>query len=70
MGTTSFPAQGYPLVRAADAAYFGRPLSDLIALARREHLTHVLARRTGAALPQGARRVLQDGRYALYELSP
>ena len=70
MGTASFPAQGYALVRAADAAYFARPLPELIALARREQLTHVLAQRTGGPLPPGTRRILQSGRFALYEVVP
>jgi hypothetical protein len=68
MGTESFPAQGYALVRAADAAYFARPLPELIALARREHLSHVLAR-SGNTLPPGTKRLLQNGRFALYEIS-
>jgi hypothetical protein len=69
MGSTSFPAQGYQLVRAADVAYFARPLSDLVALARREQLTHVLTQRVSAP-PPGSKRILQSGRYALYELTP
>ncbi|HTU63373.1 MAG TPA: DUF6798 domain-containing protein [Polyangiales bacterium] len=69
MGTTSFPAQGYALVRAADAAYLARPLTDLVALARREKLSHVLAR-SSYALPPGTKRILQNGRFTLYELAP
>jgi hypothetical protein len=69
MGMESFPAQGYALVRAADAAYFARPLPELIALARREHLSHVLAR-ASTNLPPGTKRILQNGRFALYEVSP
>lgn len=69
MGTQSFPAHGYALVRAADAAYFARPLPDLIALARREHLSHVLARSSNT-LPHGTKRILQNGRFTLYELAP
>lgn len=70
MGTSSFPAQGYALIRAANAAYLARPLPELIALARREHLTHVLTRATDSAPPPGTQRVLRSGRYALYELVP
>ena len=70
MGTERFPAHGYPLVRAADAAYFTRPLAELFALARREHLTHVLAQRTGSPLPPGIKLILVNGRFALYKLIP
>jgi len=69
MGMESFPAQGYALVRAADAAYFARPLNDLVALARREHLSHMLARSSNSP-PPGTKRLLQNGRFALYEVTP
>jgi hypothetical protein len=69
IGASSFPAQGYQLPRAADAAYWARPVAELVELARREQLTHVLWRAGGAA-PPGTRRVLESGRYALLELEP
>lgn len=69
IGAQSFPAQGYALARAADAAYFARPLPELIELARAEQLSHVLWRAQGS-VPQGSRRVLQSGRYGVYELLP
>jgi hypothetical protein len=69
MGTTSFPAQGYQLPRAADAAYLARPLPELVALARREQLTHVLTQRA-ASTPAGTKRVVTSGRFAVYELLP
>jgi hypothetical protein len=70
IGRDDFPAQGYQLPRAADGLYFARPLRELIELARREQLTHVLTLRSAGPSPAGARRVLQSGRYAIYELTP
>ncbi|HET8934685.1 MAG TPA: DUF6798 domain-containing protein [Polyangiales bacterium] len=69
IGAASFPAVGYRLPRAADAAYWARPIAELIELARHEGLTHVLWR-AGASAPSGTRRVLQSGRYAVLELLP
>jgi hypothetical protein len=70
LGMSSFPAQGYQLPRAADAAYFARPVSQLIELARREQLTHVLTSRSDRPAPPGSQRVFQSGRYAVYQLQP
>jgi hypothetical protein len=70
LGMSSFPAQGYQLPRAADAAYFARPVSELIALARQQQLTHVLTARTNIPTPPGTQRVLQSGRYSVYQLFP
>jgi hypothetical protein len=70
LGMSSFPAQGYQLPRAADAAYFARPVSDLVALARQQQLTHVLTARTNIPTPPGTQRVLQSGRYAVYQVFP
>jgi superfamily II DNA helicase RecQ len=49
-GMSSFPAHGYQLPRAA---YLARPLTDLVALARTQQLTHVLALRTAGGTPLG-----------------
>jgi hypothetical protein len=69
MGTTEFPTRGYALPRASDSAYFARPLADLANLARREGMTHILARRD-ARPAAGLKRTLQFGPLAVYELLP
>lgn len=66
MGLPSFPARGYSLPRAADRAYFARPLPELAALARRENLTHLLTFRRRGEAPPGLELVLESGRYAVY----
>jgi hypothetical protein len=69
MGTTSFPARGYELPRAADALYYARPLAELAALARQERLTHLLVRtqRSAPHVP-GLRKLFGVGDYVVYEL--
>ncbi|MET0389847.1 MAG: DUF6798 domain-containing protein [Polyangiales bacterium] len=70
MGVTEFPARGYGLPRAADIAYNARSLIELAELARREGLTHVLARRERRPVPPSLRRSFESGGYVVYELVP
>jgi hypothetical protein len=69
MGTSSFPARGYDLPRAADALYNARPLAELAALARKEKLTHLLVRaaRNAERVP-GLRKLFSVGDFVVYEL--
>ncbi|HKU43497.1 MAG TPA: DUF6798 domain-containing protein [Polyangiales bacterium] len=65
MGTDDFPARGYALPLAADAAYYARPLGDLVALARREGMTHLLVRKTQLRRAMhGAEIVFTSGSFA------
>jgi hypothetical protein len=66
MGATSFPAVGYELPRAADAAYAAQPLEALAQLARRENLTHVLVRSDERPPPPSLRRLFTSGAYVVY----
>jgi hypothetical protein len=68
MGTPSFPARGYALPRAADAAYNARPLADLAELARREGLTHILVRRHAGSTPNRLQHVFDSGPFVVYAL--
>jgi len=70
IGAEQFPVRGYALPRAADAAYHARPLAMLAELARRERLTHILARRRAEPLPPGVQRVFDSGPYSVYALQP
>jgi hypothetical protein len=65
MGMSDFPARGYALPLRADAAYYARPLPELIELARREGLTHVLVRKSQLAKSlSGAKIVFTSGPFA------
>ena len=69
MGTSDFPARGYQLPRVADNLYYVRALADLASLARKEGLTHVLARRSNpGANDAQLRRLFTAGEYVVYEL--
>jgi hypothetical protein len=71
MGLHDFPARGYMLPRAADAAYAARPLSDLSQLARSEGMTHILARgraSRAAAEAAGLHVLIEHRGYAVYEI--
>ena len=70
MGLPSFPARGYALPRAADAAYHARPLAELAALARAEGLTHILVRRQPGPTPSDLQRVFDSGPFVVYALLP
>jgi hypothetical protein len=70
MGTSTFPARGYELPRAADAAYNARPLTELAELARTAGLTHLLVRERREPEPAGVRRVFGHRGYVVYELAP
>ncbi len=71
MGASEFPARGYALPLRADALYYARPLADLVQLARREGLTHVLIRKSqfGRAA-EGATIAFMLGPYAMLKLAP
>jgi hypothetical protein len=69
MGTSDFPARGYALPLRADAAYYARPLSELIDLARREGLSHVLVHRSQLTKSlSGAHIAFTSGPFAALEL--
>jgi hypothetical protein len=71
MGASEFPARGYALPLRADALYYARPLSDLVELARREGLTHVLIRKSQLGRSaQGAAIAFMWGPYAMMKLTP
>jgi hypothetical protein len=67
MGADAFPAIGYALPRAADAAYNARPLRELSLLARTENMTHVLARNRRESEPT-LHPLFSSGGYTIYEL--
>jgi hypothetical protein len=46
MGATDFPSRGYSLPQRSDALYYARPLSELVELATREGMTHLLVRKS------------------------
>jgi hypothetical protein len=66
MGTTRFPAVGYALRHGSTRAYERQPLERLAALARREGLTHVIAR--PAAPAPGLTPLERVGRFQVYRL--
>lgn len=70
MGVADFPARGYALPLRANALYYARPLSDLVVLARREGLTHVLVRKSqlGPSVP-GVAVAFTFGPYAMMKLA-
>ena len=69
MGTSDFPARGYALPGRADAAYYARPLSDLVELARQEKLTHLLVRKSQLTKSlSGAHVVFTSGPFVGLEL--
>jgi hypothetical protein len=71
MGVADFPARGYALPGRADALYYARPLSDLLDLARREGLTHVLLRKSQVGrAPSGATVAFTWGAFAMLKLPP
>jgi hypothetical protein len=45
IGADDFPSRGYSLPQRSDAFYYARPLRDLIEVAQREKMTHVIIRK-------------------------
>lgn len=70
MGTDRFVTTGYPLRYRSGELYEARPLAELAALARREGMNYVVARRKRGAARAGLSRVTTDGDYALYRVRP
>lgn len=66
IGTTDFPAHGYALPLRADALYYARPLGELVELAKREGLTHVVVRKQQLGRDSGAASLaFTSGPYAV-----
>jgi hypothetical protein len=71
MGATDFPSRGYSLPQRSDALYYARPVSELMELARREGMTHVLVRTTQLRRSlTGASIAFTSGPYAMLTLTP
>ena len=72
MGTERFPAAGYALTKLADKLYMSRPLSALAYLARKERLSHIVARERGDAqtASAGLKKLITFEALSVYEAVP
>lgn len=71
MGASDFPSRGYSLPQRADALYYARPLAQLVELARREGMTHLLVRKSQLRRsPAGTSIAFTTGPFAMLQLSP
>lgn len=69
MGAAEFPSRGYSLPQRSDALYYGRPVSELLDLARREGMTYVLVKKPQLRRAMGgASIVFTSGPYAMLKL--
>lgn len=71
MDVDRFPSRGFELQKEADVRYLQRPLVDLVAVARLEGLTHVVASNTSRLeRHDGVRFLFSNSGYAVFEVSP
>jgi hypothetical protein len=69
IGADDFPSRGYSLPQRSDALYYARPLRDLIALAQRERLTHIIIRKPQLTKSLGGASVaFTSGSYVVLRL--
>jgi hypothetical protein len=68
MGTKTFPAKGYRLYSVSNKRYLSRSLSSLAATARREGITHILAKTQRGADEAGLAPLKALGSWTIYRV--
>jgi hypothetical protein len=67
IGTKKLPARGFALYRTGNDRYFHRSLKSLLDLARKEGLTHILARPVDK-VPSGLEKLVTKGQWSVYRV--